>query len=134
MIEGLKLTIPAEDIRRLLKERAQAHLDRADRWTRERARTKEDETEDEPLLPDHMCVNEAEEHEWRAEVLEFIRERIEPGEMYRLTRADLESVDLLPEKPGWMEQQEFEQRTAVGFQLERIAKEMGRRMPVELSQ
>ena len=134
MIEGLKLTIPGEDIRRLLKERAQEHRDRADRWTRERARTKEDETEDEPLLPDHMCANEAEEHEWRAEVLEFIRERIEPGETYRLTHADLEWGELLPEKPGWMEQQEFEERTAVGFQLERIAKEMGRRMPMELAQ
>jgi hypothetical protein len=134
MIEGLKLTMPGEDIRRLLKERAQEHRDRADRWTRERARTKEDETEDEPLLPDHMCVNEADEHEWRAEVLDFVAERIEHGEIYRLTRADLEWGELLPEKPGWMEQQEFEERTAVGFQLERIAKEMGRRTPVELSQ
>ena len=134
MIEGLKLTIPGEDIRRLLKERAEEHRGRADRWTRERARTKEDETEDEPLLPDHMCVNEADEHEWRAEVLEFVAERIEPGEIYRLTPADLEWGELLPAKPGWMEQQEFEERTAVGFQLERIAKEMGRRMPMELAQ
>ena len=33
----------------------------------------EEQTEDEPLLPEHICENEAERHEWRAAVLEFIR-------------------------------------------------------------
>jgi hypothetical protein len=46
-------------------------------------------TEDEPLLPEHICENEAERYEWRAAVLEFIRDRIESAEIYRLGEADL---------------------------------------------
>ena len=47
---------------------------------------------------------------------------IETSETYRLSAADLECADLLPEKPGWMEQEEYEQRTRVGFNLERVVK------------
>jgi hypothetical protein len=72
--------------------------------------------------PDHICENEAERHEGRVEVLEFIRDHIEVGETYRLRDADLAFAELLPSKPGWLEQEEYEERTRVGFQLERLAK------------
>jgi len=48
-----------------------------------------------------MCANEAQRHEWRAAVLGFIRDHIEPAEIYRLGEADLAFGELLPEKPGW---------------------------------
>lgn len=124
MIDGLKLTMTGEEIRRLLDQRIREHEQRAEHWHRECARTPEDQTDEHPLLPDHMCENEAERQEWRAEVLGVIRDHIEPGEIYRLGEADLEFGELLPEKPGWLEQDEYEQRTAVGFHLGRIAKEM----------
>ena len=72
-----------------------------------------------------MCENEAERHEWRAAVLEFIRDRIEPAEVYRLGEADLAFGEVLPAKPGWLEQAEYEERTSVGFHLERLAKNVG---------
>ena len=53
--------------------------------------------------------------------------------MYRLSEADLAFGELLPEKPGWMEQEECEGRTAVGFQLERLVKRVGERMPAEFA-
>jgi hypothetical protein len=37
---------------------------------------------------------------------------------------DLEFGEVLPEKPGWMQQQEYEERTGVAFHLERIAKKL----------
>jgi hypothetical protein len=69
--------------------------------------------------------NEAERHEWRAEVLVFIHDHVEPAETYRLGEADLAFGELLPAKPGWLEQDEYEERTAVGFHLARLVKQGG---------
>ena len=57
-----------------------------DRWTLKRyddfrsaaivqARPVEEQTDDEPLLPNHLCENEAERHEWRMIVLETMSPR-----------------------------------------------------------
>ena len=81
------------------------------------------------MLPDHLCESEAERHEWRADVLEFIRERIESAELYRLRAADLDFGELLPEKPSSLAQEEFEERTSVGFHLGRLAKAVGDVVP-----
>ena len=75
-------------------------------------------------MPSSICQNEIEEHEWRVAVLEFIRDHIEGTEVYRLAEADLEFGELLPEKPNWMQQDEYEERTRVGFNLERLTKEV----------
>ena len=69
-----------------------------------------------------MCEHEATRHTWRAEVLTFIRDHIDTDETYRLNRADLEFGELLPQAPPSVAQEEFEQRTRIGFALERLAK------------
>ena len=129
MINGLRLTSPGEEVRQLLEQRMEDHRQRAEWWKREQARSLEEQTEDEPVLPKHICENEAEGHEWRAAVLEFIRDRIESVEIYRLSEADLCFGELLPEKPGWLEQEEYEERTRVGFHLERLSKKVGEVLP-----
>src|SRR4029434_2948784 len=93
------------------------------------AQTRDRQTEEEPLLPDDLCANEAERHEWRADVLTFMREHVALAEVYRLAEADLAFAELLPEKPGWLEQDEYEERNRVGFQLERLTKGVGMLMP-----
>ena len=108
MIDGLKLTMTGEEIRSLIQERITDHRLRVAHWTEEAARTLEDQTEDHPLLPEHMCENEAERHEWRADVLTFLRDHLDPSEVYRLGEADLEFAGLLPEQPDWLDQDEFE--------------------------
>ena len=133
MINGLQLTIPGEEVRRLLEQRMEDHRQRADWWKREQARTPEEQTEDAPLMPEHICENEAERHEWRGEVLAFIRDRIESAEIYRLGEADLRFGELLPETPGWLEQEEYEERTSVGFHLERLSKKVGDILPRALA-
>jgi hypothetical protein len=124
-IDGLKLTISGEELRALLQRRIQDHDEYAQWWKREETRTPEDQTEDEPLLPSAMCANEAERHVWRAEVLGFIRDHIDAAQTYRLGESDLAFGDLLPVKPGWLEQQAYEERTNLGFQLERLTKRIG---------
>ena len=124
MVDGLKLTMTGDELHRLLAARIREHEECAARWRHERERTHEDQTDEDPLLPEHMCENEEERHQWRAEVLTFIREHIEPGEVYRLGETDLLFAELLPEKPGWLEQSEYEERTNVGFQLERLVKQV----------
>jgi hypothetical protein len=123
-IEGLKLTFQGEELRTLLDTRRQAHEAKAEHWRHELTRGPEDQTEDHPVLPDQICENEALEEEWRAEVLGFIRDHIDSEEVYLLGKGDLEFGDLLPEKPGWMKQAEYEERTALAFGLERIAKRL----------
>ena len=122
MIDGLKLTLPGEELRMRLEQGVQRHEREASRWTRETLRGEEDATDGAPLLPEEMCEHEAERHTWRAAVLEFIRDHIDAGETYRLGAADLEYAELLPEKPGRVEQDEYEERTRVGFNLERLVK------------
>ena len=125
MIEGLKVTMTGQELRALLERRIESHKRSADHWKRELARTPEEQTEDEPLLPDHICENEAERHEWRVEVLGFIRDHIDINEIYRLDEDDLAFGELLPTKPGWLDQEEYEERTRIGFQLERLTKVAG---------
>jgi hypothetical protein len=125
MIEGLKLTFSGEELRKVLEERIDYHDTCAERWRREQTRTKEDETEEAPLLPEHMCEHEEEEHMWRSEVLAFIREHIEPQETYRMGAGDVEFGELLPIKPGSVAQVEHEERTRSSFYLEQISKRLG---------
>ena len=58
--------------------------------------------------------------------VDVIRDHIEPGETYRLVEKDLEFGEMLPEKPGWMKQHEYEKETGIAFNLERLVKEVRR--------
>ena len=122
MIEGLKLTVTGEELANLLERRIESHKRSAARWQHEAGRTPEEATDDEPLLPEHICENEAERHVWRANVLRFIRDHIDINETYRPGEGDLAFGELLPGKPGWLDQEEYEERTRIGFQLERLTK------------
>ena len=122
MIDGLKVTMPGEELRRQLEAQIQHHEQRAAHWAREQSRTSEDEIEEAPLLPEHVCRNETERHVWRREVLTFIRDHVEAAETYRLSLTDLEAGELLPRAPEWLIRDEYEERTRIGFALERIGK------------
>jgi hypothetical protein len=122
MIDGLKLTFSGSELRRLLEARINRHQQHSDGWTQEQTRPPDDATEDAPLLPDEMCANEAERDAWRAKVLQFIRDHIDPAETYRLDAADLEFGELLPARPEWLVQDDYEQQSRVGFALERMTK------------
>jgi len=121
MIDGLKVTLTGEELRNLLAVRAADRRTAAARWHSEREREADTTTEDMPLLPDHICENEANRLEWRADVLTFLRDHVDPSEIYRLDASDLDYAELLPPKPAWLEQAEFEESTRVGFSLERLA-------------
>jgi hypothetical protein len=125
MIEGLKLTMTGEEIRTALDARIRVHERRAEHWHHEAERTPESQTEEHPLLPEEMCENEAEEERWRVDVLTFIRDHIEPSEVYRLDEDDLAFGELLPEKPVWMEQEEYERENALRFGVERLYRSRG---------
>jgi hypothetical protein len=121
-IVGLKLTMPGDEVRKGLAERIEVHRKRAERWKREQNRTPEQETEDAPLLPEHICENEAEREEWLIEALTFIRDHVESNNVYRLSERDLLFAELLPEKPGWLEQEECEQKNALRLHVEQVAR------------
>ena len=122
MIDGLRLTVSGQELRALLTGSIARHEESANWFRNETQRTADDASEDEPQLPEHMCEYEARRHTWRAAVLSFVREHVDAGETYRLSAADLEHGELLPPPPGEVEQQEYEERTRVGFNLERLVK------------
>ena len=126
MIEGLKLTMTGEEVRKRLAERIKHHEQLVAHYKKEAAREPDPKDEYDFVLPEHMCEYEQELHGWRAEALTYIREHVEGGEIYRLGPADLDFGELLPEKSGLVQQQEYEREQRVGFSLERIAKEIGR--------
>ena len=99
MIDGLKLTMTGEELRTLIEGRVAEHQLKAARWIEEAARTPADESPETPLLPEHICENEATRHEWRAERLIFLRDHLDPSEVYRLGEEDLEFGELVPEEP-----------------------------------
>jgi hypothetical protein len=99
MIEGLRLTMTGEEVRTLIEQRAAEHRAKAERWRGEAGRTPDDETTDAPLMPEHICENEASRCEWRAERLSFLRDHLDPSETYSLAEMDLEFAELLPEPP-----------------------------------
>ena len=130
MIDGLKVTLTGEELRARLDERVKDH-EREAEWYKRRAQSRsrddhydDDDDEDEVVLPEHMCDFERELHEWRAEVLAYLRDHLDASEVYRLGEADLEFGELLPEKPGCVEQEEFERATGPQLAIERLAKEV----------
>ena len=125
MIEGLKLTMTGEELRNRLDERVRHHEAVIEHYKREAKRKPDPKDEYDFVLPEHMCEYEQELHQWRAETLAYIREHVEGGEVYRLGPADLEFGEILPQKPGIVEQDEFERENSIGFSMERIAKEIG---------
>ena len=99
MIDGLKVPFTGDELRQLLDQRVARYRASAAHWNRESERTSDDATEDEPLLPEHMCKNEAALNEWRASVFTFVRERVDASELYWLGVPDLKYFKLLPAKP-----------------------------------
>jgi hypothetical protein len=126
MIEGLKLTMTGDEIRKRLAERIKQHQEVVAHYMKEAAREPDPKDDYDVVLPEHMCEYEQALHGWHVEALTYIREHIEGGEIYRLGPADLAFGELLPEKPGMVEQEEYEREQRVGFALERIAREIGR--------
>ena len=122
MIDGLKLTMTGAELQVRLDERIRHHEERADNWAREQTRTAGEATDEAALLPEHICANESERHAWRADVLRFVRDHLAAAETYRLGLADLEAGELLPARPGWLEQDDYEERTGLAFNVERLAK------------
>ena len=125
MIEGLKLTMTGDELRSRLDERVKYHERLVDHDKREAKREPDPKDEYDCVLPEHMCEYEQEFHLWRVETLAYIREHVEGGEVYRLGPNDVEFGEILPQKPGVVEQEEFDRENSIGFSMERIAKDIG---------
>ena len=108
MIDGLRLTMTGEELRARLLQRVERHRDLVAYYEREAKRKPDPNDKYDYALPEHMCECEQERHAWRAEVLEYIRDHIEAGEVYRLGAADVAFGEILPETPGVVEQEEYE--------------------------
>jgi hypothetical protein len=48
-------------------------------------------------------------------VLTFLRDHLDPSEVYRLGEPDAGFGELLPRQPGWMEEDEWDEGTRLRF-------------------
>jgi hypothetical protein len=101
MIEGLRLTITGSELRGLLDDRIRRRELRVAWYEKELKRTLEDQTEEEPLLPEHMLENERDDNAERVDVLTLIRDHVVAEEVYLLSETDLQFGDLLPDNVRW---------------------------------
>jgi hypothetical protein len=108
VIDGLKLRMTGVELRDLLTDAAKARLRLADHWKREAARgPAETPKNGKSPLPGRICEKEAERQEWRAEMLNFLKDHVDASATYWLGREDLEFGDLVPEEPDWLEEDEL---------------------------
>ena len=107
MIDGLKLILTGEEIKSLLEQQAAAHRTQATHWRREAMRPLEEQIEHGRVISEQRCESEAARLEWRADVLTFLRDHLDPSEVYRLGESDLEFAELLPEPPASLEQEDL---------------------------
>lgn len=112
MIDGLRLTMTGEELRKRLQERVKEHERRA-AWYKAEAKRGRDPTDECDIgLPEHVCEHEEARHMCRAEALAYIREHIEGGEVYRLSASDLEFGEILPQPSGLLAQVTYEEKQA----------------------
>ena len=132
MIDGLRLTISGEELRRLFEHRIEHHERCVKHWKREQARTPEEQTEDEPLLP--RTDLRARSGASRVACGCFaIHSRSRRGRGRVPARRVGSAVRrIAAEKPWAIEQEEYEERTSIGFNLERLTKTVGEVFPREL--
>lgn len=112
MIEGLRVTLGGDELVARLGARIdERHRDR-DEWKEKGVRARAEAEErledgDEPLADDvktsreRECAYQSAVHDWRAEVLTFLRAHVDPREQYRLDMEDLRVGELLPERPEY---------------------------------
>ena len=109
MIDGLKIDVTSEELIRHLDERVRHHHERASacmaRVKRTEALQSEPDDEDGPFaggLPGyaHELERRAARHRDREALLMFFRNHVIAHEIYRLSEADLQSLELLPMELG----------------------------------
>ena len=107
MIDGFRIDVPADELARHLDERIRHHHDRgaecesrARRFDDLDSSTGDDEDGDQLIgcLPGvaHDLERRAARHRQREALLMFLRNHIVTHEIYRLSEADLKSLELLP--------------------------------------
>lgn len=99
MIDGLKLTISGEEIRDLLAARIRTHEERAARLTEELTKSPVEERSRRERFRALVRTNRPEWHEWRATMLRFIREHVQPTEYYALDEGDVAFAELVADEP-----------------------------------
>src|SRR5262245_42976515 len=96
MIHGLKLTIPAEELREALTARIEQLEEAVGRYRADLEMDPKDQTDEHPWLPENILENMIDERLGRIAGLELIRDHIVSGEIYLLDKSDLQFAELLP--------------------------------------
>lgn len=89
MIEGLKVTVDGEELKKLCHEQAEHHGRRAEHYRSQLATLDSLTNENSSMRPGEAARNKITEHEASDAELRFIAAHVEDNETYRLNRDDL---------------------------------------------
>ena len=99
MIEGLKLHVRGEVLKARVEERIQQHEEAVTRYRKDQEMDPKDQTDEHPLLPDHILESMIDDRQERIAALELIRDHLVTSETYLLSEHDLQFAELLPRPP-----------------------------------
>ena len=99
MIDGLKLIMQGEALKAKVAKRIRQHETAVERYRADLKMDPKDQTEEHPLLPEHMLEDMIDERLERIAALTLIYDHVSPGETYLLDQADLQFAEMLPPPP-----------------------------------
>lgn len=105
MIDGLKLTMPGDVLKARVAGRIRLHESAVERYRADLKMDPKDQTEEHPLLPDHILESMIDERLDRIAALTLIRDHVISAETYLLDKSDLQFAEMLPPppEPEWPE-------------------------------
>lgn len=107
-IRGIQLNVPGRELVVRLADRIRWHRERADALISQMTKLAKVEHEAADDLigalgryesPRSILEKRVREHQERATFLTFVRDHVDPDDLYRLDSADLRMTEILPDKP-----------------------------------
>lgn len=99
MIDGLKLTMPGDVLKARVAGRIRLHESAVERYRADLKMDPKDQSDERPLLPDHILESMIDERLDRIAALTLIRDHVVSGETYLLDKSDLQFAEMLPPPP-----------------------------------
>lgn len=99
MVEGLRISVKGKRVKAAIAKRIKRLEAAISRYRDDLKMDPKDQTDERPLLPDHMLENMIEEREDEIAALAMFRDNLVDAEVYLLAKQDMEFAHMIPPPP-----------------------------------
>lgn len=99
MIEGLRIDVSSEEMKKILKDRVSYHSEKAEMYGSQVKALEGEPTVDMTADPKKALRDRLRHHQRKWEFFNFLAEHVIPNETYRLSEIDLTRLEILSR--GW---------------------------------